>query len=254
MGVVALSACLVAAPGALGAAHPLPNLVPDGGIERGIAGWSVVEGGSVRRTRSGRTGHFALLVTSHRSRGFGASIAVPADRLRDRRFLSLVTGALRGTFKLSVWVRAGRGTVGQTLRVQLNEYGGGTPESTLSHGVRTVRLGRRWRRIVVRGVPQRPDRTGLLALLALDEGGAGDRFYVDDLRVGGDPLGQVSIVRRGRWRWWSYALVWTAVLGSGALWFVARRRQAQNRLVDGAVVSGVRSRRASSRKQEGRVR
>lgn len=253
-GAVALSACLVVVSGALGAARPPPNLVSDGGIERGTAQWNVAEGASVRRASGARTGHFALLVTSHRDGGFGASIAVPAQRLRDRRFLSLVTGALRGRFKLSVWVRAGRGTAGKILRVQLNEYGGGTPESTLRHGARTVRLGPRWRRVVVRGVPQRPDRIGLLAFLAVDEGRAGDRFYVDDLRLGGDPLGQVSISRRGRWRWWNYALVWIAVLGSGALWLVARRGRPQNRLVDRRVVSDVRSRRASSREQEGKAR
>jgi hypothetical protein len=77
----------------------------------------------------------------------------------------------------------------------------------------------------VKGTLQRPDRIGVALVLALDDASRGDTFSLDDARIGGDPLGGVTIPHRGRWHWWEYALVWAVVLASGAAWVVAPRRR-----------------------------
>jgi hypothetical protein len=158
------------------------------------------------------------------------SIVAPGDVLRTRGLLSPITGALRGSYEGSVWVKGDGAAVGAPLRVQLNELGGATAEGVLGDAASAIRLSRNWRQVQVHGSLRSPDRTGVALLLVIDEPGRGDTFFVDGARLGGDPLGGVTVERGGRWRLWEYAAVWVVVLAGGAVWLIPARRRKTARL------------------------
>jgi hypothetical protein len=213
-------------PGSAGA-----NLLGNGGFERGVGGWVATPARSAtlsRSARAPRAGEAALRVAVRRRGAAGAVSPLVAQRLRDGELYSPVTGTLDGTFRGSVWVRGAGQTLGRKVRIQLNEFGGVRAEEPIATA--TARLARTWTHVRLRGTVRRSDRTGVAALAFLDHGKPGDRFFLDEFLVSGQPPERAPPgTGAERWSWWSYALVWALVIGVGAGWVVYSRRRGKNR-------------------------
>ena len=225
----ALAAVLATLPTTAAHAARVESLLRNPGFESATHTW-VVSGPAAAKRRAGdaHRGRYALALTARKSSSIAVSFGTQGPVLRRLTFLSPVSGALRGTFDATVWVRGSGGAAGKLARVELDEFGGAEPERALPGAVTAVRLGTHWQRVSVHGSVQRPDRIGAAVTVGLDDASHGNRVSIDDVRLGGDPLGAVTITRTGRWRWWAYALVWAVVLAGGAAWFVfpeARRRK-----------------------------
>jgi hypothetical protein len=219
---LAAALALVVPPGA--GAAPVSNVLRNPGFESPTRSWVISGPARVAREAVGaHGGRHALAVTATASRAVAVSFGTQGPLMRRLTFLSPITGALRGTFHAAVWLRASSGASGKLARIELDEFGGATPEREMPGAVTSVRLSRGWEQVSVRGSVERPDRIGAALTVGLDEASRGDTFFVDDARIGGDPLGAVTITPTGRWHWWAYALVWAVVLAGGAAWIAVPR-------------------------------
>lgn len=220
-----LAACVGA--GASTSASGAGNLLPNGGFETGVSGWSATPSANARITaRRGvaRGGSSSLQIRVRRQGAAGAIAALPAGRLREEDLYGPVTGTLDATFSAVVWVRGRAGTAGKRVRVQLNEFGGVRPEEALPGATASVRVGTTWKPVAVAGKISRNDRIGVAVLAVLDRGRPGDVVYVDEVLVRGEPPERAPpATAADRWSWWVYALVWALVLATGAAWVVYAR-------------------------------
>ena len=151
--------------------------------------------------------------------------------LRTRGLLSPITGALRGSYVASAWVKGKGHAVGSRFwvaaqRVRRGDGAGRTRQRSRVHSPQPALAAHLGPRLA----PRRPDRTGAAAVLLLDDPGKNETFFVDGARLGGDPLANVSVTERARWHWWQYAAVWAVVLAGGAAWLARGRRRKTARL------------------------
>jgi hypothetical protein len=155
---------------------PDPNLIENAGFETDLTGWNTSgSAGGIELTREsgGRSGGWAAKL-ANTDTGAGNCI------LNDTPNAVMTTAA--GRYSARVWVRANG--AGQTLRLRLREYDGGTLVGTATS---EVALTKTWRPVAVSYRPQAPG-TSTLDLNAYVSGAEpGTCFYADDAKLGYDP-------------------------------------------------------------------